>query len=346
MGDMRSTDMVIHLYVWHDRFLYVGLAGRVDTFESLTNGFSLWMDMDPGTATGLRDLSKLNDDSGPAARLMSNTKVTLPTTYGAEYGLAVFRHSQLGSSPEDTLVGQPVLPPIIGAQAGLYQVQDAITSVLAPKQLAVAFQPRPNKTDPPKGAEIAIPLRQIYGSGVASGARIGFIGMLTSTGEAGTTLAASDVNRATLGGRPAPAAWLSNQIVPSQLNVSNDWGTNPITLIQSTNYNVKFASTASGIATKTRIVPTPRNSDLTTLEVTLLNTGTSLNGPLNLVASVPAGVELLNRTDMTLLTPVRPYIRVQSGSLAPGSSVTVTLRFRSATGFKPTFTLMSGEGVL
>ncbi len=24
MGDMRSTDMVIHLYVWHDRFLYVG----------------------------------------------------------------------------------------------------------------------------------------------------------------------------------------------------------------------------------------------------------------------------------------------------------------------------------
>ncbi|MBX7131110.1 MAG: hypothetical protein K1X67_00380 [Fimbriimonadaceae bacterium] len=335
------------LYVTNDdRFLYVGLAGRVDTAESLTNGFSLWMDMDPGTATGLRDLSKLNDDSGPAARLMSNTRVTLPTTFGAEYGLAVFRHSQLGSSPEDTVIGQPVLPWTIGSQVGLYQVQDAITSVLSPKTVAVAFQPRPNKTDPPKGAEIAIPLRQIYGSGVTNGARIGFIGMLTSTGESGTALAASDANRATLGGRPAPSAWLSNQIVPSQLNINNDWGTNPITLIQSTNYNVKFASIVSGIAIKTRIVPTPRNSDLTTLEVTILNSGSTLIGPLNLIANVPAGVDLLNRTDMTLLAPARPYLRIQGGSLASGSSVTVTLRFRSPAAFKPTFTLMSGEGVL
>jgi hypothetical protein len=337
------------LYVTNDdRYLYVGLAGRVDTSEGLTNGFSLWMDTDPGAGTGLRDLSKLNDDSGPAPRLLSNTKITLPSTFGAEYGLAVFRHSNLGSSPEAPTVGQPVYPPVIGAQAGLYKVQDAITTILNPRKCALAYVPRANKTDPASGAEIAIPLRELYSSALAQGARIGFIGLLNTTGENGGTLLSSDVTRGTLGGRPAPASWLSNQILPSQANISNDWGVNPITLIQSVNYNIVYAGApTSGFLLKSRPYPVGHSAGVSAVEVTVVNTGgQSLAGPLNVLVQVPNGVQVTNPTDTSLLQPGVPYLRLSTSSLAPGGTASVVVYFHSSSAFTPTFALRSGPGVL
>lgn len=337
------------LYVANDdRYLYLGLAGRVDTAESLTNGFALWMDTDPGAGTGLRDTSKPNDDSGPATRLLSNSRITLPLNFGAEYGLAIFRHARLGTSPEDSLPGRPRLPFPVGAQVGLYRVEDAVTSVLAGRECAVAYQPRANRTDPASGAEIAIPLRQIYASGVSSGARIGFVGMLLTTGEAGSTLPASDPNRAALGGRPAPAAWLSNQILPSQVSVNNDWGTAPITLPQSVNYDIRFANTvSSGVIIKTRPFPVGREPGVSALEVTIVNTsGVPIPGPLHLLVEVPQGVEVTNRVDTSLVPPARPYLRVTGDSLASGSTVRVVVYFRSQGSFVPTFVVKSGTGIL
>lgn len=337
------------LYVTNDdRYLYLGMAGRVDTAEGLTNGFALWMDTDPGAGTGLRDTSKPNDDSGPAPRLLSNSRITLPVAFGAEFGLAVFRHSRLGTSPEDGRPGGPRLPFPVGAQAGLYFVEDAATQVLGGRECAVAYQPRPNRSDPASGAEIAIPLRQIYASGIAPGARIGFVGMLLSTGEAGSTLPATDPNRAALGGRPAPASWLSNQIVPPQVSVNNDWGTAPITLPQSVNYDLRYASLVStGIVLKTRPMPVPRQPGTSVIEVTVTNvSGAPIPGPLHLLIEVPPGVEVTNRLEMSLIAPQRAYLRLTSDALPNGGSVSGIARFRASAPFAPTFSIKSGAGVL
>lgn len=336
------------LYVTNDdRYLYLGLAGRVDTAEGLTNGFALWMDTDPGAGTGLRDLTKPNDDSGPAPRLLSNSRITLPVNFGAEYALAVFRHSRLGTSPEDARPGAPRLPYFVGSQAGLYRVEDAVTAVLSGRESAIAYQPRANRTDPASGAEIAIPLRQIYAGGLSAGARIGFVGMLLSTGEAGTTLPASDPNRAALGGRPAPASWLSNQILPSQVNVTNDWGTAPITLPQSVAYDVRYASPVSGVVVKTRPAPIAKQPGASALEVTVTNaSGASIPGPIHLLVGVPSGVQVTNFLGTSLVPPQRPYLRVTADTLANGASASVVVRFQSSSGFTPTFEVKSGSGVL
>lgn len=336
------------LYVSNDdQNLYLGLAGRVDTAETLTNGFALWMDLDPGTGTGLRDLSKLDDDSGPAPRLLSNSRITLPTHFGAEFGLGVFRHSRLGSSPEDGLAGQPILPPSVGAQAGLYAVQDAVTQVLSPRRSAIAFQPRANRADPPRGAEVAVPLTELYSSGIAPNARIGFVGMLLTTGESGTTLLSTDPLRATLGGRPAPAAWLSNQILPLQPNVPTDLGTGPVTLLMSVSYDLTYAQGPSGMALNARPQPAPVGANVTAWRVTVTNTSSqSLSGPITILVQVPPGVTVQDAWSTSLRQPGVPVIRLQPGPLAPGASTSTIVRFESTSAFKPVFSPRAGPGIL
>lgn len=347
-----SFNRVDALYARNDDlYLYVGLAGRVDPNESLTNGMGLLLDLDPGAATGVRDLSTVNDDSGPAARLLSNTKITLPSSFGAEMGVGIFRGVGLHSSPEAPYTGGAIAPWPVGSASGTFRIPTSgPLTVLSGVPSAIAYQLRVSRSDPPKGVEIAIPLREIYTGSVPANPRIGFIGGLWTTGESGGTLLASDPNRATLGGRPAPAAWVSNQFVPSQANVVADVGTGPITLLQSTNYNVALAQTPFNVALQVRTAPAPSGTTQVGHAVRITNTGAqSIDGPIYLLASNVPGGATLTGSHGSMLQPGSRYIRVTTGSLAPGASVVATMIYSGTTPSAiagVSYTVRNGSGIL
>lgn len=333
-----------------DRFLYVGLAGRVDSSESFSNGSMLFIDVDPDAGTGVRDFSALNDDSGPAARLLSNPRVQAPSGFGAEFGLGVFRDSQLHSAPETAWVGGPTVAPAVGAQAGLFRLDAGRPMVLDPVPCVIANQPRASKSDPPRGIEAAIPLRELFPGTVAPGARVGLIAGLGSTGESGATLLASNPLRATLGGRPAPNPWMSNQFLPSQPNVVSDPGTSAVALQSRISIPLLFAQEVS--ANAVQVSPGPvrnsgrRGSWLQTLQ--LANVGAqAVAGPVSIVVHLPAGVMLANRSGVSLRDVSRQYVVASRADIPVGGVVTVVLEYvGGGTAPSATFEIRSGRGIL
>lgn len=347
-----SFNRVDALYARNDDvYLYVGLAGRVDPNESLTNGMGLLLDLDPGAGTGVRDLSTVNDDSGPATRLLSNTKITLPTSFGAEMGAGIFRGVALHSSPESSFTGSPLAPWPVGSASGTFRFPaSGPLNVLSGVPSAIAYQLRVSRSDPPKGVEIAIPLREIYPGAVPATPRIGFIGGLWTTGETGTTLLASDPSRATLGGRPAPASWVSNQFVPTQANIVADVGTGPITLLQSTNYTVTLAQTPATVSLQVRPAPAPSGTTQVGHTVRITNTGSqTITGPIYLLATNLPGGATLPGSQGSMLQPGARYLRVTSDSIAPGASVVGTVLYagtsQSAIG-GIVYQVRNGSGIL
>lgn len=332
-----------------DQFLYVGVAGRIDQSEGLTNGAMLYVDLDPGAGTGIQNFASLNDDSGPAPRLLSNPRITAPTGFGAEYGAAVFRGSWLHSAPETSFTGGAVPPPLVGAFAGLYRLDGQPTSWLAGRAATIAYQQRTNKGDPARGVEIALPLAEFFPNGVQAGKQIGLIAALGTTGESGTTLPSSDPNRAALGGRPAPNSWVSGQFLPTQPNVFVDPGTSPVTLQAYLSYGIAFAQTLSPAQVQLspgKLGLNGRNGRKNQF-VTIKNiSAQTIPGPLSLVVHVPGGVQLINRSALTLNAPQRPYIVLPNQSLPPGSSVVLELDYSGSLSGSPAMTIKAGRGVL
>jgi len=78
------------------------------------------------------------------------------------------------------------------------------------------------------------------------------------------------------------------------------------------------------------------------------NSGAALNGPINIVLSgLSANTSLSNATGTTATTaPGSPYISVQSGSLASGASLTVTLQFARPAAGNITYTALPATGTL
>ncbi|MBL8061205.1 MAG: hypothetical protein JNK63_10890 [Chthonomonas sp.] len=330
-----------------DRYLIIGLPGRTDASENLTNGMVLAVDTAAGT--GVSNLAALNDDSGPAARLVSNTSLTLPPNFGADYFAAIFRNSSSTSAPEAPFAGGLITPPEFGAEAALFKVDMADLRIFQSLRAAIATQVRVNKTDPAKGAEIAIPLRTIFPSGLPAGNSFKVIAWLGSTGEKNDFLLATNPLRATLGGRSAPESWISNQFIPTQSGVTNDPGTSALTLTSSQSVTLVTATVRAEltVATKAPIYDAARQ--VYVQEVFVGNPGFSnYVGPISLRLSLPAGVTLTNRTEMSVAYPSRPYIVQQLKSLSANSSVRFRLEYSapSAAAITPTFEVLTGSGAL
>lgn len=332
-----------------DRFLYLGVAGRVDASENLTNGICLFLDLDPGASTGVRDFSTLADDSGPAARLLSNARFTAPATFGAEVAAASFRNGTLHSAPETPFVGDPVPPPLVGAQAGVFRINLSQLNWLQGISSVVACKPRINKSDPPSGLEFAIPLRQLYSGTVATNQAIGIITYLCSTGETGTTLLSTDPLRGTIGGRPAAVSWLSNQILPFQTNNVNDIGTSPYTAQFSQNFTLQRSALAPGqLILKAGSVKSLGNRRFSQLLSITNRSASQFSSRIALLVRFPGlpDAVLIGKRETSLLDPSASYIMITQKGMAPSETVKIELEYEVQSGTpSPTFELRVGEGL-
>lgn len=333
-----------------DMYLYVGVAGRTDPAENLTNGMSVLLDPEVGLAGGVTDLSTVKDDSGPAPRLLSNTHLTMPSGFRAKYALASFRNRGIGSSPEALYSGSPALPNSTGAQAGAWWINTNSLSRLSGVPSVIAVQPRPAPNGPLLGLEAAIPIRNLYPNGTSGYSPMGFLAYLGTTGEAGTTLNAYDPLRASLGGYPAANSWIANQFLPTQTNVTTDPGTAALSLTRYLTYFPMRASYASALVpTPSPYVPSTGNKG--SQLVTITNTGsTTVNGPIYMTISTGPRdfIVIVNKRADTVFGGHRPYVLVQSGSIAPGASATFTVQFDNVRGGSPTvsYTVYAGKGAL
>lgn len=329
--------------------LYIGLAGTVSTDERFTNGVALWIDTgEPGNP--VRDLQALNDDSGPAPRLLSNANVTLPSTFEPDFGLGVLRQSQIHSAPEAPSLGDVAVPPFIGAFAGLYRVDAQNPFWLQRQPLAVAWKPRANRTDPARGLEAALPLRSLFPSGLRPGSRIRLIGYLLTTGETGTTLLSSDPLRGVLGGRPAAISWVSNQFLPVQGTVNGDPGTGRVATDAFASFDLQFArrlTPGRGLVLGSPLYDPARRLFVQRGQLTNL-AAEPLPGPIAARVALPAGVTLVDSWGPSAVDPAAEYRVLKSGGLAAGERMPFVLEYRSdvGRGLSPRVEVFSGRGAL
>jgi alpha-amylase len=338
------------LYVRNDgRFLYVGLAGTVNVDERFTNGVTLWLDSGL-SGIDLRDLQQLNDDSGPAARLLSNANITLPSGFAPMIGLGALRQSTLGSSPEAALVGGARAPYAVGSFAGLFRINPNNLFWLEGLPSTIAWRPRANRNDPPRGLEAAIPLASLFPSGLAPGAQVNLLASLLTTGEAGTTLLSTDPNRGVLGGRPAPVAWVSNQFLPTQPNVGGDPGTSRVTVQTTVAYPIAFAQPIK--SNRDVLVSTPiydANTRTYRQFVRLVNrSAQAIPGPITARVKLPSGVTLVDTEGSSLVAPGSSFRVLRFAGLNPGEAARLAIEFRAEPGrtFQPSVELFAGLGAL
>lgn len=338
------------LYVRNDhKNLYIGIAGRVDPAENLTNGVALFLDTDPGQGTGPRALEVLNDDSGPAPRLLSNQRITAPSGFGAEFAVGVFRHKGLHSASEAPFVGDFALPPLVGAEAGAYQIDPTRLNWLSPIPARIVWRPRNNPSDPATGLEIAIPLNALYTSRKAN-RPLGLFAVLLNTGEIDSIFSAYDSRRGTLGARPPATSWLSNQFLPPQPNIVNNPGAVPVTIQTVATYSLQRMPEVS---TPYRIRLSPIRRDPATGEYRtrgrVVNiSGQTLQGPIALGMRLPSGVQLVNRTGESLFEQGFVYLLLSESDLPPAGVLEFELRFQTANPrlLPPKMALYAGVGAL
>lgn len=343
-----SLNRLDALYARNDeQYLYLGLAGRVDAADALTNGIVAFLDTDG--ANGVNNVASLNDDAGPATRLLSNPNVTLPTGFGADFGLGVMKNASLTSSPEAQFAGQPVAPPLVGAFAGFYRINPTSLNWLEGVPAAISTQIRESWNGPARGIEVAVPLRQLYPGGLGSATGLDVVAYQPTSGETDQFLSSVDPLRGTLGGRPAPTPWLSNQFLPVQPNIINNPGTAPVSLQTSLRIPLNMSNALTqGVA----ITPGAISFDATrqrfvqTVRVAVTS-AMALREQSFLRVELPAGVTLTNQTGPSLR--VRGgYIRLERRGLMGGASFDVRLEYTAPNeaAITPTFGLFTGSGVL
>ncbi|MDW8107622.1 MAG: alpha-amylase family glycosyl hydrolase, partial [Armatimonadota bacterium] len=338
------------LYVRNDhKHLYIGVAGRIDTAENLTNGVALYIDVDYGQGTGLTQLNQIADDSGPATRLLSSRRLMPPVGFGAEFAAGVFRHKGLHSAPEASFVGDAVLPPLVGAEAGVYRINLNRLDWLQGVPARIVWRPRNAPTDPPTGLEIAIPLSVLF-EGRKATHPIGLFAALLTTGETGAILSAYDSRRATLGARPPYNSYLTNQLLPPQPHIVNDPGYSSISLQTVATYTLQAMPLLSA-GYRLHLDPMrydPR-ANAYRLRGRLVNiSGQSIEAPIALVAVLPTGVEWLNRTGESILRQGVAYQILTENDLPPAGVLHFELLLRSSRPLSrpPKLEVRAGVGAL
>lgn len=342
-----SANRLDALYVLNDAdVLTVGIAGRVDASPAFTNGVAVALDT---VAGGIADLADLADDSGPAARLMTNTRLRFPNGFGADAFLASVQGSTLSSAPEMGFPGEPVQTPRVGAFAGALAPLVNSPLSMRPLPVAVAYVPRTSLGQTPRGWEFAVPLSALFPQGITPGARVRLMAWLGTTGEATTTLDARDPLRGMLGGRPAPNPWLTNQFLPVQPSVTSDPGRNTVTASAVSEWTLRQASpVASGAARITLGEPRRGERRGTTVRtVTVEHLGPSAwSGPVRLRAQVPAGVQVMAPWRPSLTQPRSGWVTLSPTAVAPGRGFTVNLELQGAGTGAPSFEVLTGQGAL
>lgn len=330
-----------------DQYVYIGVEGSVDSNPSFMNGISVLIDKDPGSGTGVSNLSMVKDDSGPAARLLSNAKISLPNGFGADFGASSLWGSTIHSAPERSVVGDVRLTDPVGAFAGLFRFDVSRLNWLPRESCAMAYLPRTSLASPATGLSIAIPIRTLYPGSVGPNTQFGMIAYLGTTGESGTNLLASDPLRGIVGGRPAPQPWITNQFLPPQNGIVADPGTGNATLTQYVLQNLRFSTDASASVSIAPSAPTVQGS-IATQTVLLTNTSAStIAGPIYLVVNTGSvDVVLTDSTGNSLLPPALPYLRIDA-SIAPGASLPINLTYALANGAipSPSFSVKAGAGL-
>jgi len=342
-----SSNRLDAVYVTNDdQYLYVGVAGRVDASASFTNGLAVFLDTTTG---GVSDLGSVADDSGPAARLATNARVRFPAGFEADWTLASVQGGILSSASELGFPGSPRPTPTIGAQAGAFALDPTRPLQMHPGAVAVAYVPRTSLAETPRGWEFAIALRQLYASGVPVDARLRLLALLGTTGESSTTLQASDVRRGTLGGRPAPNPWLTNQFLPAQSSVGSDPGRNSVVATATTAFLLRQASVvppgSARIVIGNLLLSGRRGP--ATQTVTVENIGTApWAGPVRLRVTLPAGWQAGANLRPGLRTANTAYLTLSAGSMAPGRGITVGVEFSALGAGTPNYEVVSGAGLL
>jgi alpha-amylase len=204
--------------------LYIGVSGNV--LGPFGSGIAIFIDVDFGNGTGLRDFGRLDDDSGLAPRLLSNTEVTAPVEgFGAEFAVATVGGAGLSSAPLVPIRSGATLPPRVGALAGAYRIDPANLRDLIELPAEIAFDPDhiafrgPAPVNPPTGAvtdglEVAIPLTALFSGGVIpAGARLAVFAYITDPGETGEITRPDSEDRIRFGGRPPGEAFVTNQVL-------------------------------------------------------------------------------------------------------------------------------------
>ena len=333
-----------------DQYVYVGLAGRVDASEAYTNGMGLAIDFGGGTSLGVNDLSLSRDDSGPVGRLLSNARITLPSGFDARFLLGAVRGSGLGSSPEMATVGSPIGPPIVGAQAGFFVVNRTTPYRLNGLPAVIAYSPRSSPTGAFRGLEAAIPLRSLFPNLAGPYARLRFVAWLGTTGETGTVLPSRDPGRAITGGRGSARSYVTNQFLPPQAGVASDPGTAPVTLDASATYTIRRAIALPRLRASAGPV-TVTGPGTSEVVVTLTNGGTTdATGPIRLAVATAPGdfTRVVNRAGTSLFGGNVQYVLASNEGLAPGATLTVTVRFSGGRSATPqvSYTAYAGKGAL
>ena len=330
-----------------DHNLYIGLAGDVDPSENYTNGVALYLDTHSGN--GVNKLGLLHDDTGPAGRLLSNSPITLPPGFLADFGVGVLRLSSLFSSPEASYASQPTFPVPVGADAGCYYIDASHSNRLVPALSEMTWKPRSGPfSSPVTGLEIAIPLHTLFPQGMNSSSSINMAACLRATGESGATILSTDVNRGKLGGHPKPVPYITNQFLPPLPGSVPDPGTSPVSLAQSSSYSFVFAQSeppADYQITAGKIIYNSiRHLYFQSVNITA---NSNLAGPVHLLVSLPKGVSLANATGQSELHPGIGDILLNSGSIASGSNISALLEYQGGSAStSPLFTVAVGAGAL
>lgn len=329
-----------------DAYLYIGLAGTVAPTEGYTNGIVTFVDTTPGTGTGFSNFNAIRDDTGPAGRLMSNAQVSAPSGFTAKVGVACFRQSTISSSPGLAVSGSAWMTPTIGAQAGAWLLNPATPAVNTPIPTKMAWIPRSNPFGPQTGLEIAIPLSSLYSVPLASGQTVSLLSYLCTTGEAGTTLSAYDALRGTLGGRPAPVSYVTNQFLPPQPSVSSDPGTSPVAASQAATYTLQFAKPATGLTVNFGPVFVSMANGFYVNAVVANPTSQTISGTFYAVLRL-SRTQIAINASKSLTKANTYYMKVPATSIAPGQQVSVVFNVAS-TGLSitaPALTLEQGPGI-
>jgi hypothetical protein len=249
----RGINELKALFVEQDaRNFYIGIPANINGAENgnSLNGVVIFIDTDFGRRTGLTNFNALNDDSGPATRLLSNSQVEAPPAFGAEIAIASFRGGGLNIAPVAPFVSNFAATPPVGARAGIYRINPAKLNDLSELPGFMAFNASSivnngNPADTPlalnNGFEVAIRLDDLFpdfdgdrvpgnnndDGGVPPQALLGIVAYITSTGETGEVTGAA----AQAGGRPAAVGSVKNQILPPQPQLRNNPGQQPVKLL-------------------------------------------------------------------------------------------------------------------
>lgn len=344
-----QSNRLDEMFVWNDdSYIYIGLAGQVDSSTSYNNGAVTFIDTSLDQADGYTNFGAIADDGGEAGRLMSDSAVQAPSGFSANFGLVTYHQSILDSSFNIAGAGAQALPSADGAMAGLFALNPNQPGIEHGVPVKIAWMPRLNPFGTPTGLAAAIPIGSLFPNGLQIGTRIGLLSYLTSTGESGTTLEAHDPNRATLGGRPKPLGYVLNQFLPPQPGITSDPGTNQVQLSQFVQVPLQFALNSANIQISVKPLTKAGIKNTYQTTATLVNQGTStLTGPIYLVIhSARAGISVQQSTGPDYTSANTFVVKFNVSNLAPNHGLTTKLMVTSLTGFPNlTYSAKNGPGI-